>query len=256
MAIVNDVIFKADGIVVFFNDGTRVEGQYKTIGGVPTLVGINASQRQQVLDFYNKSSVTLQADLRYLTFLQAVTTDSHATIDHSGLPGVGGGAGSGETRRIYFDLFSARLPDSSSVLATGSTTPTLLTTGSPRIQWPVGNTDRVGLIAYIPFEDVLLTPSFSTAVTVVLSQSGTELIESTSDFDLAFSGGNFSSIAPGSAEWPQTAVPTVTSYGTAAIFDLGAPITDVRSLYIEINPVAHAVDTCTLHEAWCEITLK
>lgn len=172
----------------------------------------------------------------------------------------GGGAASGEVRRVYVDLITAILPDSGNARIGPGTNPRLETSGDTvRVAWDPGVTDELLLTFNLPFTDMAIRDDNTIgieAVKLVTAQSGsTDLVEGTGNIQVVREGGGPLLITPGTLEWPQTLTQTVQTEGSFQILAADT-VTDLRSMSYKIEPFAHPNDTIYLYGAWIEFQLK
>jgi len=256
MPSVIDVVFGSHSIVAYFDDDTKVEGRYASASGKPQIIGFTSAQRTEIVNFYNRATPSVRADIRYLAFIRAnesLTEAEHTLVDHSSVTGVGGGAATGEVRRYYFPLENAKLT-TGLVSITGATTPSIETSsGLTRIAWPVGNTGGVAFTTGIPFEDHDTGAGWGATLHLALSQDGTELVSGSVTFsvDLDGGGGIFGSTL---FSWLGSTSILVLQAGSIGTLS-SPPVTDVRQVFFSLTSAGSSTDIVYLNSAWVEVPL-
>jgi len=115
MKVVRDVVFRNNGIVVYFTDDTISEGTYKTVNGRLRLIGIGGEERAALQTFYLNRHVSADADLRFFGLDQP----EGGTPGGPGSPGAPGTPGAGAT--ATFDCAaSVSANDAVSIVSSGT----------------------------------------------------------------------------------------------------------------------------------------
>jgi hypothetical protein len=88
MITLTNIVYQGNGYTATFDDGSVANGQFVVVNGVLTVLGVTPAQEAAIGIFNTNIDIP---DSRY----GDLTIATHATTDHTGIPGVAGGGGGG-----------------------------------------------------------------------------------------------------------------------------------------------------------------